>query len=92
MSTKTKADVRLDILRRLQGPNRNLSPAAARGLLDLHFASEDQERMRKLAAKAQAGALSPSEQEESEFYDLVGHLLAVLHARARKALRDSGGV
>jgi hypothetical protein len=75
------------VVNRLCWPEEGLPPDAARSLLQITFAPEDQERMQLLARKAQEGTLSPAEREESCQYDLLGHLLAILHSRARQALR-----
>ncbi|MFO0967921.1 MAG: hypothetical protein U0793_20365 [Gemmataceae bacterium] len=76
----------LRFLRRLHLPKRRLSPEAASFILDIGFADEDIERMNELAAKAQEGTLSGKEWEESLNYDIVGHLIAILHSRARRSL------
>jgi hypothetical protein len=63
-----------------------LSRQLARFILTLGFDSVDQDRMRDLAARNQDGALSGEEQEELLNYVKAGHLLAVLHSKARKSL------
>ena len=63
-----------------------LSRELARYFLTLGFDSADQARMQDLAARNQAGALSPEEQEELQSYVKAGHLLALLHSKARKSL------
>jgi hypothetical protein len=42
--------------------------------------------MAELAAKARAGSLSPTEQEELDVFERVGCVLDILHSRARQAL------
>jgi hypothetical protein len=59
----------------------------ARIILTLGFEEEDQARMRYLAERNQEEALPPDEQEELQDYVKSGHLLALLHAKARKLLR-----
>jgi hypothetical protein len=59
----------------------------ARYLLTLGFEEEDQGRMRDLAERNQAGALSSDEQEELRSYVKAGHLLALLHSKARRSLK-----
>jgi hypothetical protein len=59
----------------------------ARYLLTLGFPDDDQARMRELAARNQEGSLSPAEKEELLNYVKAGHLLALLHSTARKALK-----
>lgn len=45
--------------------------------------------MGELAAKAQEGHLSDVEQDECRNYELIGHLLSLLHSRARLAFKQS---
>jgi hypothetical protein len=61
----------------------DLSREWARHALTLGFKEDDQARMRDLAARNQEGALSLEEREELENYVSVGHLLALLHSKAR---------
>lgn len=63
------------------------SPEAARALLKLQFPEGDVERMQKLAAKARAGKLSPTEESEAEAYERLGCLLDILHSQARRVLK-----
>ncbi len=65
---------------------RSLSLAAARALLKIDFEEADRQRMRDLLHKAQEGALSAAEREEIDGYERVGHLLDLLHSKARVAL------
>ncbi|MBI1900281.1 MAG: hypothetical protein HYS13_04085 [Planctomycetia bacterium] len=71
------------VIRFKKGP----SPAAARALLELEFSESDRRRMRELAAKARAGTLSTSEEQEAETYERLGCLLDVLHSKARRVLK-----
>ncbi len=64
-----------------------LSPQAARTLLRFDFSVRDRECMEELAAKARAGNLTPSERQAAESYNRVGHLLALLHSKARQSLK-----
>lgn len=59
----------------------------ARYILTLGFDAEDQVRMRELAERNQGGALSSDEQEELQSYVKAGHLLALLHSKARISLK-----
>jgi hypothetical protein len=59
----------------------------ARYILTLGFDEEDQGRMRDLAERNQEGALSSQEQEELRSYVKAGHLLALLHSKARRSLK-----
>lgn len=65
----------------------DLSPKLARYVLTLGFEEKDQARMRELAERNQAASLSPVEQEELQNYVRAGHLLALLHSKARKCLQ-----
>ncbi len=72
--------------RLLKTEEGDLLPELARYLLTLGFGVEDQDRMRELAERNQAGTLSAQEQEELHNYVKAGHLLALLHSKARKSL------
>jgi hypothetical protein len=67
----------------------DLSRDLARYVLTLGFGEEDQTRMRDLAERNQQGALSPEESEELQNYVKAGHLLALLHSKARSAQVES---
>ena len=69
----------------------DLSRQLARYILTLGFEDEDQARMRDLAERNQQGALSAAEQEELQNYVRAGHLLALLHSKARKSLKRRKG-
>ena len=76
------------ILRRLLKPNESHLPAvAARAILAINFEPTDRLRMRALSAKARAGTLAADEQIEIESYERVGHLLDLLHSKARRSLK-----
>jgi hypothetical protein len=45
--------------------------------------------MRELAERNQEGALGPKEREELQNYVKAGHLLALLHSKARSSLKAS---
>lgn len=60
----------------------DLSPAAAKAFLKLHFKDRDRERMHELAVKNQDGDLREAEQDELDSYRHVGRLLDLLGARA----------
>lgn len=67
----------------------SLSPQTARKLLELHFRDADQRRVGLLSEKANEGTLEPTERRELEEYIRVADLLAVLQARARRALEKA---
>ncbi|HLW65617.1 MAG TPA: hypothetical protein VKS79_09885 [Gemmataceae bacterium] len=73
--------------RLLENGRAKLSPSLARYILTLGFDSDDQHRMAELAERNQAGHLAADEHEELMSFVKVGHLLALLHSRARKALK-----
>jgi hypothetical protein len=76
------------ILARLFKADEGTMPRAlARYILTLAFDGEDQSRMRDLAERNQEGALSRDEQEELRSYVAAGHLLALLHSKARRSLK-----
>ncbi len=65
----------------------DLPRGLARHILSLSFDDEDQARMRALAEKNQEGSLSAPEQEELQNDIKAGHLLALLHSKARRSLK-----
>jgi hypothetical protein len=65
----------------------DLSRELARYILTLGFGEADQARMRELAERNQEGALASEEQEELQNYVKAGHLLALLHSKARRSLK-----
>src|SRR5436309_120258 len=65
----------------------DLPRALARYILTLGFDEEDQARMRELAERNQDGALTSEEREELQNYVKAGHLLALLHSKARMSLK-----
>jgi len=71
--------------------NANLTPEAARSLLQFSFPPADIDRMNLLAERARDGALSDSESEELESYRHVGRLLEVLKSKARLSLKAVRG-
>ena len=73
--------------RLLSNPKGNMSPELARYVLTLGFTDTDQSRMRELAARNQQGGLSGEEHEELMSYVKAGHLLALVHSKARQALK-----
>lgn len=75
------------ILDRLIQPERGGLSAAARNLLKIDFEPTDHERMHELAEKAQEGTLTPAERAERYEYERAGHVLALLHSKARRSLK-----
>jgi phage portal protein BeeE len=64
--------------RAIQPKKSDLDPAAARALLRLRFSRADLDRADELAAKANAGTLTPAEKRELEDYRTVGTALEFL--------------
>jgi len=78
------------LARVIQAEKDDLSPAAAKALLRLHFIPSDRERMHALATKHQEGNLTVAEERELDSYRRVGRLLDLLGARARRSLAKRG--
>jgi hypothetical protein len=87
-STASQPNSEVAILSRLIRPERNDLPAtAARAILKMDFEQSDRDRMRELSQKARAGTLTPEEQVEINSYERVGHLLDLMHSKARRSLK-----
>src|SRR5271166_7095514 len=68
----------------------NLTPDAARAWLRLAFPEEDHKRGDELNKKAQQGTLTQDEDEEIDDYIRVSDELAIIKAKARLSLKESG--
>jgi uncharacterized protein YnzC (UPF0291/DUF896 family) len=80
------------ILSRLVAPAADdLSRTAAESLLSIRFKPQDVERMNELAELARARPLTPAERQEMESYNRIGHFLALVHSKARLALKATEG-
>jgi hypothetical protein len=75
--------------RLIKANDGDLSRELARYILTLGFDEQDQARMRELAEQNQEGTLASKEQQELENYVKVGHMLALLHSKARRSLKAS---
>ena len=73
--------------RLIKADQSDLSRELARNVLKLGFEDRDQNRMRELAERNQNGHLTSEGREELENYVRAGHLLPLLHSKARKSLR-----
>jgi hypothetical protein len=71
----------------IKANNGDLSPDLARYIVTLGFDDQDEGRMAELAEKNQEGALTLMEQQELQNYVKVGHMLALLHFKARRSLK-----
>lgn len=77
------------ILARLLSPDRDdLSPEAARALLQLRLERGDLDRLHELTTRNQDDALTPAERAELESYLRVSAFLDLMQARARLALES----
>jgi hypothetical protein len=73
--------------RLIKAEDSDLSRELARYILTLGFADEDQQKMTDLAERNQEGLLSNDEKTELENFVKAGHMLALLHSKARLALK-----
>jgi hypothetical protein len=71
----------------IQPQTPDLTPDAARGLLQLRFSTADHDRMTDLATRSRGGRLTASEREELDAYIEVGLLIDLLQSKARLSLR-----
>jgi hypothetical protein len=78
--------------RLIRADGSDLSRELARYILTLGFDDEDQKKMTELAERNQEGLLSGDEKAELENFVKAGHLLALLHSKARKALKAKKGI
>ncbi|MCW5551596.1 MAG: hypothetical protein KIS67_05440 [Verrucomicrobiae bacterium] len=67
---------------------RCLTPAAAKEIVSLRADEPAARRIEELAAKSDAGALSPEEKAEYQFFVEVGDFIALLQAKARRYLAE----
>jgi len=65
----------------------NLTPDAARAILELEFDPEDRQRVDELSVKAQKGALTPQEGADLDESIRVAGELAILQSKARLLLK-----
>ena len=93
MKAESSTIVRPDasIWERVVDFEHDLSPAAARALLQVTFSSRKQERMSELLDKGRSGTLTNAEEEEMDAYECLGCLLGILHSKARQALKKPAG-
>ena len=64
-----------------------LTPGAARALLQFQFSERDHARMDELSTKARAGTLSAEEQAELDTFERLGCVLDIVHSEARRPLK-----
>lgn len=87
MSTVVAPDEFRLFARVVQPERPMLSSEAARSILAMSFDSNDVQRINVLSERAREGTLSGAEQSELDTYERVGHLLGILHSKARVSLR-----
>lgn len=75
--------------RAIQPEIGDLAAEAARELLRLRLADSDQQRVRELSGKANAGNLTAEESQELDYYINVGRALEFLKAKARLSLHEA---
>ncbi len=80
------------ILTRTIAPVRSqFSPEVAAEILRWDFSSEDQREMANLSAKARAGTLPPDAEAKIDSYIRVSHIVNLLQAKARLAIKQTAG-
>jgi hypothetical protein len=67
----------------LEPVSSSLNEEAARKLIGLKADRKMQARVAKLADKCNEGTLTPRERREYEMYVMIGHIIALLQAKAR---------
>ncbi len=79
------------VLERLLEPiSRCLSRESARALVEMKADPLAEARVEELAGKCNQGRLTEEERREYETYVHAGNLLAILQAKARLHLKESG--
>jgi hypothetical protein len=86
MPTDTLDDIWVRLLGSADG---DMTPDAARYVLQLDFSRADHDRIAVLSEAANEGLLTAEEREELNKYIRVGHQLSLLKSRARTALKGS---
>ncbi len=83
-----QGDTAISILRRLidDAPG-DLTPAAAKAILEVSFPESDQLRMAELATKSNEGELNPEEADEYDNYIAAADFLALIQSKARLSLK-----
>lgn len=78
------------ILTRAISPERKPLPReVAQEILAWDFPPEDKERMAQLSEKARAGELSANEEAQIDSYVRVGHIINLMQAKARLAIKQA---
>ncbi len=90
MVTATANSEAVIFARMIDAESTQLSIDGARSLLSIDFSADDRTRMHELAQKAQAGELSAEDEQELANYRDLGNVLAIMHSRARRVLKQAG--
>jgi hypothetical protein len=78
------------ILTRAISPTRESLPRElAQEILQWDFPPEDKQRMAELSVKVRAGELTEREESEIDSYVRVGHIVNLMQAKARLALKQT---
>lgn len=77
------------ILGRVLSNGKDFTPGLARHVLKLEFSDDDIARINELAVRNQQNALTGKEQLQLRDYANAGCLLGILHAKARRALKNA---
>ena len=78
------------VLARVIEPEKaDLSPAAARAILEIEFNLADQKRESELATKDRVGTLTTEERAELATYARIRNLLDLLKTKARASLENA---
>jgi hypothetical protein len=76
------------LARVIEADQTEITPEIARYLLSMRLPAADSIRVDELSDKARGGLLNGAEAAELDSYLHIGSLLGVLHARARRLLRN----
>ena len=71
---------------------KELDPRSARAILRIGLTESDRKRIDRLSRRGREGNLSAAERAELESYVHVARVLAMMHSRARKFLKDEGAL
>ncbi len=78
------------ILSRALAPEAGtLSPDAANSILEIDLSEDDKSELQRLAASAQDGSLSETDNEALESYRHVGRIIEILKSKARISLKNA---
>ena len=69
---------------------RELDPQSARAVLKMRLTESDQKRIERVSRLGREGKLSAAGRSELDSYVHVARVLARMHSRARKVLKDEG--